>query len=406
MEKSLIKLEEYLLNLDAKDVLSWEDGKSYIDMSWIFTKPLDKKIIQKVIANIMKENNDEYEEKAIKRCNRRPEDIPGFYIIRDHGRVIFQASGADGWTKLNITRKIRDEDNANNKVNTITFNDLIKMVKEYVTGNKEVTEQEAEFLIMGIKTAFSKSFENFVDYYKYLLNEKQESQKHKCVIQPRQDTGRKHNGGNGIPAAERKNPIIDFIERDEFLKSKNPYTSVEVEEILKDGTIIPNSYTVYVYKDLLQEIEEQKGYLFICEPLNGDRRTRIMYVSEEEFEKIPVEKSEDRFGKFVKEHLDMSDEEFRKEDGTYALSHTDLESYKERIEFFMEGKKGKSLTNLKQYKKNLEGLYTKAEITLPYYTPKNKNDIATIGKDIIFSEIDRLAQNEICKSDKNEVIEW
>lgn len=163
---------------------------------------------------------------------------------------------------------------------------------------------------------------------------------------------------------------------------------------------------MYVYKDLLQEIDKQNGYLFICEPLNGDRRTRIMYVSEEKFSKIHVEKSEDRFGKFVKEHLDMSDEEFRKEDGTYALSHTDLESYKERIEFFMEGKKGKSLTNLKQYKKSLESLYEKGEITLPYYKPKNKNDIAAIGEGINLSEIDRLAQKEISKDNKNEVIEW
>ena len=330
----------------------------------------------------------------------KPEDIPGFYIIRASQRIILRAKGIDGWTKLNITDRFVDGDNKDNRIPTITFDDLIKEVQKVITDNREVTMQETEFLIMGIKSAFSQSFENFVDYYQYLLNEKKESQKHKCVIQPRQDTGRKHTGGMGLPASERKNPIIDFIERDQFLKAKNPHTSVEVEEILKDGTIIPNSYTVYVYKDLLKEIEEQKGYLFICEPLNGDRRTRIIYISEEEFLKIPVEKSEDRFGKFVKEHLDMSDEEFRCKDRTYALSHTDLESYKERIEFFMEGKKGKSLTNLKQYKKSLESLYAQGEIILPYYTPKNKNDIASIGEGLNLSDVDRLAQKESSKDNK------
>ena len=405
MKQSWKKLEEYLLNIGPKEVLCWDEGKSYVDMSWIFTKPLDKKIIQKALANIMQSKNPNYNNKVYD-MGEKPEDISGFHIIRTKERMLFRAQGVDGWTKVNIADRLLDGDNKENRIPTITFDDLIKEVQNIIINNREVTKQEADFLIMGIKSALSQSFENFVDYYKYLLNEKQESQKHRCVIQPRQDTGRKHNGGSGIPASERKNPIIDFIQRDEFLKSKNPYTSVEVEEILKDGTIIPNSYTVYVYKDLLQEIDKQNGYLFICEPLNGDRRTRIMYVSEEEFSKIHVEKSEDRFGKFVKEHLDMSDEEFRKEDGTYALSHTDLESYKERIEFFMEGKKGKSLTNLKQYKKSLESLYEKGEITLPYYKPKNKNDIAAIGEGINLSEIDRLAQKEISKDNKNEVIEW
>lgn len=400
MKDTWKKLEEYFLNISSEDVLCWDYRKSYVDMSWIFLKPLDKKLVQKALANIMQSKNPNYYNNVHDK-GENPEDIPGFHLIRANKRIILRANGTDGWTKLNISDRLIEGDNINNRIPTITFDELIQEIQNIVSNNREVTEQEADFLIMGIKSAFSQSFENFVDYYKYLLNEKQESEKHKCVIQPRQDTGRKHTGGSGIPASERKNPIIDFIERDEFLKSKNPYTSVEVEELLKDGTIIPNSYTVYVYKDLLEEIgQEKKGYLFICEPLNGDRRTRIMYVSKEDFDKISVEKSEDRFGKVVKKYLDMSDEEFRKEQGTYALSHTDLESYKERIEFFMEGKKGKSLTNLKQYKKSLEGLYEQAEITLPYYTPKNKNDIAVIGESINLSELDRTAQSVMNKEIK------
>ena len=75
----------------------------------------------------------------------------------------------------------------------------------------------------------------------------------------------------------------------------------------------------------------------------------------------------------------------------------------------MEGKKGKSLTNLKQYKKSLEGLYEQDEIRLPYYTPKTTEDIATIGEDINYSEVDSIAQNQISresetKENKNEVV--
>lgn len=407
MKQSWKKLEDYLLNISPKEVLCWENNKSYVDMSWIFTKPLDEKIIQKALSNIMQSKNPTY----TNTCERRgikPEDIPGFYIIKNNDRILLGAPGNDGWTKVNITDRLVDGDNKQGKIPVITFDDLIKEVQNIISNNREVTKQEADFLIMGIKSAFSQSFENFVDYYQYLLKEKQESEKHKCVIQPRQDTGRKHTGGSGIPASERKNPIIDFIERDEFLKSKNPYTSVEVEEILKDGTIIPNSYTVYVYNDLLEEAEPKpNGYLFICEPLGGNRMTRLMYVSKEDFENVDVRKSEDRFGKVVKKYLDMSETEFGKEKGTAVLKHTALESYKERIEFFKDGKK--ISLNFERCKERLKDLYQQDEITFVY--SKTKQDIAKIGENVNYSEIDRTAQTKIIKDDntkennKDEVVE-
>ena len=250
MKQSWKKLEEYLLNIGPKEVLCWDDGKSYVDMSWIFIQPLDKKLIQKALANILQSKNPNYNNKAYS-MGEKPEDIPGFHIIRTKERMLFRAQGVDGWTKLNITDRIIEGDNKENRIPTVTFDDLIKEVQNIISNNREISEQEENFLVMGIKSAFSQSFENFIDYYKYLLNEKQETEKHKCTIQPRQDAGRKHTRGSRISAAERNNPIRDFIERDEFLKSKNPYTSVEVEEILTDGTIIHNSYTVNVYNNLL-----------------------------------------------------------------------------------------------------------------------------------------------------------
>ncbi len=404
MKQSWKKLEEYLLNISPKEVLCWENNKSYVDMSWIFTKPLDKKIIQKALANIMQNQNPTYTSKCERR-GMKPEDIPGFYVIKNKDRILLGAPGNDGWTKVNLTDRLVDEDNKDGKIPVMTFDDLIKEVQNVITENKEVTEQEADFLIMGIKSAFSQSFENFVDYYQYLLNEKQEAQKHKCTIQPRQDVGGKKRRA-GLPPTERKSPIIEFTERDRFLNGKNPELLVEVQEMLKDGTIIPNSYTVYVYRDLLKEIQqEQEGYLFVCEPLNGDRTTRLMFVSDEEFKNIVPDEAGDRFEKTVKKYLDMSDEEFYHQKGTANIMHTDFETYKERIEFFKEGKKGSSLQNLKAYKVYMEKLYDKS-IDIPYYKPRTKKDIATLGGDTNFSEIDRTAQSQITKGDKNEVIEW
>ena len=118
-----------------------------------------------------------------------------------------------------------------------------------------------------------------------------------------------------------------------------------------------------MFKDIQQE---QEGYLFVCEPLNGDRTTRLMFVSDEEFKNIVPDEAGDRFEKTVKKYLDMSDEEFYHQKGTANIMHTDFETYKERIEFFKEGKKGSSLQNLKAYKVYMEKLYDKC-IDIPYY---------------------------------------
>lgn len=95
MKQSWKKLEEYLLNIGPKEVLCWDEGKSYVDMSWIFTKPLDKKIIQKALANIMQSKNPNYNNKVYD-MGEKPEDISGFHIIRTKERMLFRAQGVDG----------------------------------------------------------------------------------------------------------------------------------------------------------------------------------------------------------------------------------------------------------------------------------------------------------------------
>ena len=133
--------------------------------------------------------------------------------------------------------------------------------------------------------------------------------------------------------------------------------------------------------------------MFICEPIGGDRLTRLFYLTDEEFDKFKVEIGNDKLAEVVKHFLDMSNDEFCKQNGTIIMSHTNFESYAERINFFLRGSKGKSLTNLKKYTEYIRKLYKDTEIELPYYKPKTGEDLGEAGSSV--SSIDRTAQQAI-----------
>ena len=78
-----------------------------------------------------------------------------------------------------------------------------------------------------------------------------------------------------------------------------------------------------------------------------------------------------------------------------------LETYKERLNFFINGQKGKSLTNLKEYQQKLKDLYGDEQVSLPYYKPKNIFDIEIIVDKA--NGIDRTAQKELAKYSRGEV---
>lgn len=97
----------------------------------------------------------------------------------------------------------------------------------------------------------------------------------------------------------------------------------------------------------------------------------------------------------------MSNEEFKEEERCLTLTHTSLETYKERLNFFINGQKGKSLTNLKEYQQKLKDLYGDEQVSLPYYKPKNIFDIEIIVDKA--NGIDRTAQKELAKYSRGEV---
>lgn len=404
-------LRIYLSSLDEKDILEKIDKKPYIDMTWVFTEAFDRSVIQKAISNFMKKANNTYE-KNTQHIGRKPEDILGFKVFNNEDMMVLQAQGADGWTKINITDTRKPNDNIG--ISTITIEDLENEILNVLNNEKiadilselDLDEESKEQLstifkekgfgnskvtLMGVEEALNKAWINLVDYYEYLLETRKEHTTATCTIKQRADEGvAKRPYSKTGTTVQRLNKLIPFTDRAKVLEDMNPSNIVEVNEINDDGDIIKNSYTVYAYDDCLKGIGQiQEGKVFICEPLEGNRSTRLMYLSREDIDNFPVKEGEDKYTKIVEKYLSMSQYEFSEQDGTAKIMHTDQSTYKERIEFYIQGNKNKSINSLREYLKKLQGLYKNPNINLPYYRGR---DIAKIVNEVPESLIDRTAQ--------------
>lgn len=394
MNQNFEELKEYFLNLSSKDMLTKSNNHSFIDLNWIFTDLVSREVIESAVINLLKKERPNNERV------QNLKGIEGFEIIKNKGRLLFQALGTDNWTKINFTDDESIIEEAKDKnIKTYSFENLRDEIRE-VLGNKDLDEANSKLILVGLEKAFEDACGNLLKYYQYLLEEKEENAKHTCIINQRNDIldGQRHFEGR--PSVPRVNEIIEFCERGEFLESLNPSAKIDIEEVDEKGNIQP-AYHVYMYEDdlLANSNNETNGYLFIAEPIMGDRGTRVFYISPEEFKEYEVEEGKDKISELAGEYLEMSPREFaNKKVGTTVLAHTDLETYKERIKFYKDATKSKSLTNLKQYTKSLSKLYGK-EITLPYYKPKTASDIGKIG--VGAHNIDRVAQVYLDKEEKD-----
>lgn len=415
-------LRQYFTTLDDKDILLKNNNAPYINMSWIFTESLDRFVIQKTIANIMTKNNPNYITRSQSK-NHRPEQIFDIDVLSfDDGGFFLQFLGADDWSKLRITDKIPAQ--YRSKIPTVTLEDFEKEIQKTLKNslvygllhNANLTatqfQQIAEFLDSqhlsaknlsqveqkGINLALNDAFKNLTNYYQYLIEQKKIHSKHTCTIQQREDTLTTPRQHRGETAPDRRFPVMPFNLRSGFLQNHSPIAIVEVSEQTKTNEIIPNAYTTYIFKQALSQINKQQdGYLFVSEPLDGTRETRLFFLNQQEFDDFTVEKGQDKYAEIVRHHLEMSQKEFTG-DGTAKLSHTDPQTYSDRINFFVQGVKAASLvSNLKVYQSRLQTLYSDDSLLLPYYTPRptyTKSQIANIGindKGIV----DRTAQTTL-----------
>lgn len=396
------KFEEFFLNTKPDEILTWNNGKAFIELDWMFSDLLERKYVKQAIANIMQRCNHNYLQNSKFKNDKKPSDLEGFLIIRKNGKIILRFVGADAYTILNVYDDENEEDYKKEKYNKILMSDLNKEILNVIKGENNLTESQAKLMLSGIEHAQDEAFGNLIEYYKYLIEEKEQSKIHKCNIKQREDENVKKHHPYVKPSIpyERKNEIIDFQKRKDILDKNHPSDTIYVTENTEDGQEV-TSYTAYVYKNTLKQIDqEQDGYVFVCEPIDGDRATRVMYIDKEQINEFKKNKKQDILSLITKHYLEMSNNEFKSKDGCLTLSHTSCEAYEDRIKFYIDGSKGKSMTNLKDYQEKLRTLYKNGKICLPYYKSKTINDIGNISSKV--HNIDRTAQVAINVNSRGE----
>lgn len=338
------------------------------------------------------------------------ESVPGFEVIRNNGRLLFQAqvealvpsSYGDGERsktfKVNFTddQSLIEEDYSK-KIRTYSFDKLKKEIINVASSHRiaedgsliqtrnstTVTNSTLAIMINGVEQAFDDACYNLLDYYKYLLEEKKKASEHSAIITQRTDDGG-HKCKPINPSFPKLADPIDFVKREQFLESLDPESKITIQVEDNDGKISDSdSYSVYMYhNNLLKSVSDgHEGYLFVAEPISSERETRLFYLSSEEFEnfKMKEEKEEDKITQIAMRFLEMSPKEFsHKRKGTATMNHTVLDTFKERVLFYKDGAKAKSITGTKIYKAYLDKLYGK-DINLPYYKPKAASDIGVIA---------------------------
>ena len=443
MEEEFLKLKTFFENLGKDEAVDYFENMPFIRTEWLYSQSIDRRIIKEAIAEIMLEKNPKYskfapqkktvltdpETRETHEIYRDIYDIQGFKIIiqdKDHGgRLLLQAVGADDYTKLNISNvEIPRDNQSENQILLITLDKFAKIIADKLT--KMQLAEKLKVLKLDIKTEeqFKKAFlnderrllenletarrglkelfENAVKYYRYLIEYKNfGNEETTYIIEQRKDEKDKEcTQGRG--SKPRVNEIIDFVDRADILKRIAPaHIRTFGERIEGKEEIIVSSYTVFVYTKLQENNIGGKieGWLFVCEPQRGDRATRLMYLTKEEFEKFDIETNSDRIAVIAKHYLDMSQSEFDEAKSTLTLRHTSMEGFSQKMKFYITGEKP-TKGDIKGYIGYGEKLYNQ-DLMPNGYKPKprkTKGEISKIVEGVPESQVDKTAQEAIDNS--------
>jgi len=295
-------LKGYFSKLSNKDVLLGYNRSFDIPLEWIFTEKIDREIIQKVIVSIFERNTDNYRTNAIYRGNN-PDVIDklNIGINEKTGEASIFIKGADKWSKLLITEGKNDDI----KIPQITQEEFIKEITKVLNKERESNFADLDFNLSKeameyVQSAFAESLNspavnedtkkamcelanNLVDYYKYLLDlrDNPENIYYGKVIKRREDEG-KARSKIDRGTTERKSEIYPFIERDKIYRDLNPIYRVINASEDNNGRIEEGAYTTYVYKNP----RGKEGYLCVCEPLEGSHETRMFFIPEDKLQHL------------------------------------------------------------------------------------------------------------------------
>ncbi len=399
-EKTFLKVLRQYFELKADNEILIGDKKGIvIPMEWIFTEKIDREIIQRAMVETLKENNPGYIENYLRRNEKqgkyfedkdddRKESMKKLVStkvkdislnIDDKGLKLI-VNGLDNWTKAIISEnpykggkilQISEDEFCEKILGVLKSNSIQNIVDALDISEEErqhlqtifAARQDSpldEFSLNGIKDSMVQAAENLTEYYEYLSEEQKQSYIHAITINQRQGTKapKAHITQGNTPS--RKSPIYPFTQRENLLRQMKPTHVINVNGYDEEGNIVPNVYTAFIYENP----KGKQGRLLVAEPLEGSHSTRLVYMTNEEFESFEIPEDADRYGEVSKYYLEMSNDEFLKEENAVRINHGDIEEYSAKIQFVLEGKISEKIEKQKWYYNSiLNKLYGQKELT-------------------------------------------
>ena len=327
-------LEEYFLNLKDENILEKDSkGGIVIRMQYIFSPDLERRDMETAFANLLKEYNKFGYENRLNEVlwRKNPNTIQNIILKTNKEELEFLILGLDNKSLVSIGKMPR----SGAGIAIVSQEDLYREILNVLKQKEGDTSRRATDMLAlkGIKQSMSEVAENLVEYYKYLVEEKtkQGDEIQDCgstnIVQ-REDSkapsviiqNRKRN-------QERVNPIYSFEERkaiwENMFPKKRCQISYSQENADEDG-----EYQVYIY-------ERANGKLFVAEPSEGDKTTRLVFLTSEEYDAFETKRAESKELGIAKKYLSMSNQEFAETPKTTVLLHRDLEGYTERATFLV-----------------------------------------------------------------------
>lgn len=372
MEKSFLKiLGDYFDKKTDEEILVGNSKNIVIPIEWLFTEGIDRETIEQAMIGLLKQRSSSYDIKAWHKGNN-PQRLKEFEILHGKHGASLLLKGADEWSKVLITDdtenssgilRISEEEFCKAILLTLKSEDRLKNPELY---NKEELEslftgKLDKLTLKSIKESMQEASNNLTEYYEYLINEKKEATTFFGEFTPRVGTAsvKTTRIRTGEEGKVRINPIIPFTNRFEILKKMKPDATINMSERDSDGKISKGAYIVYMYNNP----QNRSGKLLVAEPLEGSHATRIIFLNDKKLqEKHEQKRIMPTMIDVVKPYLEMPIQEFRELPATVTLSHGKFESFKERLEYYVQGKKGKNIEiNIKHYEEIMSGLYTPTE---------------------------------------------
>ena len=223
----------------------------------------------------------------------------------------------------------------------------LQELKEHVCPQNERPMRE-----IGVSYAMNKMGKNLGIYYRYLMEEKKLAEKGTdgeqtpeeiqggLVLMQKSQIKRVNNENKDSKShKERVSDIYSFEERSEIFKKLEPFKIIKFDTIDEDSQVIPGAYTTFVFRNP----NNKNGFLFINEPYDGDKETRAIFLSEEQFSEI-IGGQENIDNKLwcdtARDYIEMSRSDFKddKTGNKYIFRHRSLENYREMMMGVIKGK--------------------------------------------------------------------